>query len=48
MIATVAFERLDLFQTARDHRGRRKYLHPKMTADDIGRVRNGVLRAIGL
>ncbi len=48
MIATVSFERLDLFQTARDQRGKRKYLHPQMSVDEVTRVRGGVLRAIGL
>lgn len=48
MIATVSFDRLDLFQTARDQSGKRKYLHPKLTAEDVSRVRTGVLRAIGM
>ncbi|HVV41203.1 MAG TPA: type II toxin-antitoxin system PemK/MazF family toxin [Nitrobacter sp.] len=48
MVATVSFERLDLFQTARDQTGKRKYLHPKMTDADVKLVRNGVLKAIGL
>jgi uncharacterized protein YifN (PemK superfamily) len=48
MIATVSFERLDLFHTSRDQSGKRKYLHPKMTAEDIVRVRACVLKAIGL
>lgn len=48
MIATVSFERLDLFQTARDQSGKRKYLHPRMSAEDVACVRGGVLKAIGL
>ncbi|QQO34447.1 type II toxin-antitoxin system PemK/MazF family toxin [Bradyrhizobium diazoefficiens] len=48
MIATVSFERLDLFHTSRDQGGMRKYLHPKMVAEDIARVRACVLKAIGM
>lgn len=48
MIATVSFERLDLFHTSRDQYGKRKYLHPKMTDEDLARVRQCVLKAIGL
>lgn len=48
MLATVAFDRLDLFQTDRDQYGKRKYLHPKVLTDDLVRIRNGVLFALGL
>jgi mRNA interferase MazF len=48
MIATVSFERLDLFHTARDQYGKRQYLHPKMSPEDLARVRACVLKAIGL
>lgn len=48
MIATVAFERLDLFRTKRDQSGKRKYLHPVLGAEDLDRVRQGVLAALGL
>jgi mRNA interferase MazF len=48
MIATVSFERLDLFHTKRDQYGKRQYLHPKMSAEDVARVRACVLKAIGL
>jgi uncharacterized protein YifN (PemK superfamily) len=48
MIATVSFERLDLFHTARDQYGKRRHLHPKMSNEDLARVRKCVLRAIGL
>lgn len=48
MLATVGFERLDFFRTERDQHGRRKYLHPKVSPDDLDRVRKGVLFAIGL
>jgi uncharacterized protein YifN (PemK superfamily) len=48
MIATVSFERLDLFHTERDQYGKRRYLHPKMSAEELARVRVCVLKAIGL
>jgi mRNA interferase MazF len=48
MIATVSFERLDLFHTDRGENGKRKYLHPKMAPTDVVRVRNCVLKAIGM
>ena len=41
MLATVGFERLDLFHTKRDQYGRRKYLHPKLPEADLKRVRVG-------
>jgi len=49
MLATVSFERLDLFRTARDQEtGRRRYLHPKLAADDFKRVQDSVMHALGL
>jgi uncharacterized protein YifN (PemK superfamily) len=48
MLATVGFERLDLFHTARDQGGKRKYLHPKLSSTDLTRIRNGVLCALGI
>jgi mRNA interferase MazF len=48
MLATVAFARLDFFHTDRDQNGKRKYLHPKLSASDLDRVRNGVLFALGM
>jgi mRNA interferase MazF len=48
MLATVSFNRLDLFRTARDQYGRRKYLHPKISDQDLSRVRTGVLFALGM
>jgi mRNA interferase MazF len=48
MLATVGFERLDLFRTERNQYGQRKYLHPKIPEADLGRVRNGVLFALGM
>jgi len=40
MLATVSFERLDLFRTERDQTGKRKYLHPKISTVDLARIRN--------
>lgn len=48
MLATVSFQRLDLFRTERDQTGKRKYLHPKLSAEDLLRVQMGVLSALGL
>lgn len=48
MIATVGFHRLDLFRTGRDQSGKRKYIHPVLMAEDLARVRQGVLAALGL
>jgi mRNA interferase MazF len=48
MIATVGFERLDLFRTGRDQGGKRKYLTPKVSRKDLERVRVGVLWGLGM
>lgn len=48
MVATVSFERLDLFRTARDQTGKRQYRHPKVTAADFERVLAGVQAGLGL
>lgn len=48
MLSTVAFERLDMFHTERDQTGRRKYLRPQLTADQLRDVHSGILRALGL
>jgi mRNA interferase MazF len=49
MLATVGFERLDLFRTARDREtGRRRYLHPKVSAEDFKRIQDCVLHALGI
>jgi mRNA interferase MazF len=47
MIATVGFQRLDMFRTARDQSGKRKYLKPKLNEQDYRRVQLGVLYALG-
>jgi mRNA interferase MazF len=49
MLATVAFGRLDLFRTDRDRvSGRRRYLHPKLGEEDLKRVLECVVQALGL
>jgi uncharacterized protein YifN (PemK superfamily) len=48
MIATISFERLDLFWTARDQLGKRRYVQPKLPETDLARVRRGVLFALGI
>jgi mRNA interferase MazF len=48
MLATVGFDRLDLFHTERDQEGKRKYLHPKLAPADLERVKKGVLFALGM
>ena len=48
MVATVSFERLDFFRTARDQIGKRQYRHPKVTPADFERVLAGVQAGLGL
>ncbi|NIZ13490.1 type II toxin-antitoxin system PemK/MazF family toxin [Phaeobacter sp. HF9A] len=48
MIATVSFERLDLFRTRRDQTGKRKYLTPRISEDDFDRVKACITAALGL
>lgn len=47
-VATVGFARLDLFRTGRDHTGKRRYLQPRLSPDNLARVRAGVLYGLGL
>jgi len=48
MLATVSFERLDLFRTDRDQYGKRKYIRPKISGDDFARVLDCIRVALGL
>ena len=48
MLATVGLKRLDLFRTGRDQDGKRKYLQPRLPAEDLRRVRACVLAALGM
>lgn len=48
MLATVAFERLDLFRTERDQFGKRKYLQPRISEADFAQVQACIRAALGL
>ena len=48
MIATVAFDRLDMFRTDRDPSGKRKYLSPRISEADFSAVLAAVRAALGL
>jgi mRNA interferase MazF len=48
MLATVSLARLDFFHTGRDQYGKRKYLHPKIPAGDLARIRHGILCALDM
>lgn len=47
MLATVCYDRLDLFRTGRDAQGKRKYLQLKLSDTDFERVRQGIMCALG-
>ncbi|TKT43352.1 type II toxin-antitoxin system PemK/MazF family toxin [Rhizobiaceae bacterium LC148] len=48
MIATVSFDRLDLFRTSRDQQGKRKYLTRRVDADTLERIRLAVRAGLGI
>ena len=48
MLATVGFQRLDLFRTNRDQTGRRRYFMPKISAKDLDTIRYGIGYICGL
>ena len=48
MVATVGFHRLDLLRTGRDSTGKRKYIEPKLSQEDMQKIYSCVLHAIGL
>src|SRR6266700_2419968 len=48
MLATVCFDRLDFFQTKRDQTGKRKYLHPKVSPEQLKLVYSAILHGLGL
>ena len=47
MLATVSFARLDLF-TSRDDSGKRKFLKPVISKEDLLNVRLGIRFALGM
>jgi len=46
MIATVGFGRPDMFHTDRDQTGRRRFLRPEVSAEQLALVRTGILRGL--
>lgn len=48
MVSTVSFERLDLFHSKRDQTGKRTYLHPKLSREDLDRIIAGVRCGLGI
>lgn len=48
MIATVSFDRLDMFRTDRDLNGKRKYLTPRVSEADFIAVLACIRAALGL
>jgi mRNA interferase MazF len=48
MIATVSFERLDLFRTVRGDGGLRQYLQPKLDEGQFEAVKHGILAGLGI
>jgi len=48
MVATVGFDRLDMFRTDRDQTGKRKYLMPQVSPDDFARIKDCIRAALGL
>lgn len=48
MIATVGFDRLDLFRSGRDQNGKRKYLTRKIKPDDFERILTGIRAGLGI
>lgn len=48
MVASVSFERLDLFRSGRDQKGQRKYLTRKLDAETFTRVIAGVRAGLGI
>ncbi|MDR3449503.1 MAG: type II toxin-antitoxin system PemK/MazF family toxin [Alphaproteobacteria bacterium] len=48
MMATVAFNRLDMFRTSRDQTGKRRYFVPKITAQELQAIRAGIAYVCGI
>lgn len=46
MIAPVSFDRLDLFYNGKDRNGKRKYLFPKISDEELEAMRTCVVRAV--
>jgi len=48
MVATVAFARLDMFQTAREPSGKRKYLTRRVSTDQLEQIRSCSRAVLGI
>jgi len=48
MLATVCFERLELFRTGRDHEGKRQYLNLRLPPAQMLDVKDALRYALGL
>lgn len=48
MLATVGYERLDLFRTERDQTGKRKYLTPRISPQEFDKILACIRVALGL
>ncbi len=48
MIYNVAFNRLDLVRTARDHTGKRRYVQQQISASDLKRIKAAALAGLGM
>jgi len=49
MVATVSFDRLDLFRTERDQDGKRRYLtNLRVSEEQFAQIRQAVMRALGI
>ncbi len=48
MVATVSFQRLDMFRTDRDQFGKRKYLSPRLSEDDFAKIKDCIRAVLGL
>jgi uncharacterized protein YifN (PemK superfamily) len=48
MLATLCLDRMDFFRTDRDQYGKRKYLHPKVSTEQLRLIHSAILHALGL
>jgi mRNA interferase MazF len=48
MIYNVAFSRLELVRTARDHTGKRKYIQQQISGSDLKEIRKAALAGLGM
>ncbi|MDR3436113.1 type II toxin-antitoxin system PemK/MazF family toxin [Telmatospirillum sp.] len=48
MVATVGYERLDLFRTGRGETGRRQYINPRVSVEIFEEIIQGILYGLGI